>query len=128
MGEAARFQLIEHHQRVDPDVAFGMKLRRLFDAFHARDFRQDFGEQFGFVEKLEPSASGAFGEDFGQLVADAFGGNLEDIGREFRDCDEGAAFDGISETRGKSDGANHAQLVFAEAIFGIADGANDSGA
>src|SRR5580693_2599383 len=105
-----------------------MKLRRLFDAFHARDFRQDFGEQFGFVEKLEAAAGGAFGEDFGQFVADAFGGNLENIGGEFRDRDESAALDCIAETRGKSHGANHAQLVFAEAIFGISDGANDSGA
>ena len=85
-----------------------MKLRRLFDAFHACDFRQDFGEQLGFVKTLEAAASGAFGEDFGQFVANAFGGNLEDIGREFRDRDERAAFDCISETRGKSHRANHA--------------------
>src|SRR6201993_5471066 len=104
-----------------------MKLRWLFDAFHARDLRQDFGEQFGFVEKLEAAASGAFGEDFGKLVADAFGGNLEDIGRELRDGDERAAFDRIAESRGESHGANHAQLVFAEPILGISDGANDSG-
>ena len=128
MGEQPGLQLLDHHQRVDPDIAFGMKLRRLLDAFHARDFRQDLGEQFGFVEKLEAAASGAFGEHFGQLIANAFGGNLENFGREFRDRDERAAFDGIAETRGKSHGANHAQLVFAEAIFGISDGANNSGA
>src|ERR1700757_4913547 len=105
-----------------------MKLRWLFDAFHARDFRQDFGEQFGFVEKLEAAAGGAFGEDFGQLVSNAFSGNLENIGGEVRDRDESAAFDRIAEASGKSYGSNHAQLVFTEAIFGISDGANDSGA
>jgi hypothetical protein len=113
---------------VNPDVALGMKLRRLFDPFHARDFRQNFGEELGVVEELEAAASGAFGEDFGQLVADALGGNLENIRDKFRDREESAALDCIAETRSKSHGANHAQLVFAEAIFGISDGANDSGA
>ena len=127
-GRTARLQLLDHHQRVDPHVAFGMELRRLFDALHARDFRQDFGEQFGFVEKLEATARGAFGKDLGQLVANALGGNLENIRGKFRDRHERAALDCIAETRGKSHGANHAQLVFAEAIFGISDGANDSGA
>src|SRR5579862_4263692 len=105
-----------------------MELRRLFDAFHARDFQQDFGEQPGFVEKLEAAASGAFGKNFGQLIADALGGNLKNVGREFGDRHERAALDRIAEPRGESHGANHAQLVFAEAIFGISDGANDSGA
>jgi len=62
-GRTARLQLLDHHQRVNPDVAFGMKLRRLFDAFHARNFRQGFRGAVGFVEKLETAASEAFCED-----------------------------------------------------------------
>ena len=42
---------------MNPDVALGMKLRRLLDAFHTRDFRQDFRQQPGFVEELEAAAS-----------------------------------------------------------------------
>ena len=68
---AAGLELIEKQQGVDPDVALGVELRRLVDAFHARDFRQDFGEQAGFVEQFEGAAGMAFGEHLGELVAHA---------------------------------------------------------
>src|ERR1700682_6153015 len=32
-------KLLEHKPRVNPDVAFGMELRRLFHAFHSRYLR-----------------------------------------------------------------------------------------
>ena len=47
---AARRELLEQEQRMDPDIALGMELRRLRDTFHARDFGQDFGEQASFIE------------------------------------------------------------------------------
>ena len=40
-------------QRVRPDVALGMKIRRLLDAFQAGDFGKDFGEEAGFIEQFE---------------------------------------------------------------------------
>ncbi len=55
----------EHDECVDPDVAFGMELRRLLDTFHLRNFGQQLREQARLVEQLEPAARGAFGEHFG---------------------------------------------------------------
>ena len=64
-------QLIEHQQGVRPHVAFGMELRRLLDALHARDFRQELRKKLRFVEQLKGAARGAFSEKFGQLVSNA---------------------------------------------------------
>ena len=47
---AARLKLGKQAECMHPHVALGMVLRRLFDAFHARDFRQYLGQQGGFVE------------------------------------------------------------------------------
>ena len=66
-------------QRVRPDIAFGMELRRLFDAFHARDFGKKLREKARLVEKLETAPRGAFGEKLGEFVAKALGRNLVDI-------------------------------------------------
>ena len=57
VADACGCELFEHHARVDPDVAFGMKLRRLRDALHARDFGQQDREQAGLVEQLEGRAA-----------------------------------------------------------------------
>ena len=76
VGGAARRQFFQHHPRVNPNVAFGMKLRRLLDALHSRDVRQHRGEQSGFIQQLEAAPRGAFGQQLGQFVANALGGNL----------------------------------------------------
>ena len=47
---AAWFELVEKQQGVGPDVAFGVELRRLIDAFELCGFRQDLGEKAGGVE------------------------------------------------------------------------------
>ena len=65
----------EHQEGVNPDVAFGMILRRLLDAFHGGDFGKEFDEQAGLVEKFKAAAGGAFGEQFGEFVANAFRGD-----------------------------------------------------
>ena len=61
---------------------FGMKLRRLRDTLHARDFGQQDCEEAGLVEQLEGAARGALGEQFGELVAQALCGNFRDLRRE----------------------------------------------
>jgi len=38
---------------MNPHVAFGMKLRRLLDAFHRSDFGKDLLEQPGFIQQFE---------------------------------------------------------------------------
>lgn len=42
--EAGFFQKLQHAHGVNPDVAFGMKFRRLLHALHARSFGQNLGE------------------------------------------------------------------------------------
>ena len=46
---------------------------------------------------------------------------------QLHDGGEGGRFDRVAKSRRESHGANHAQLVFAKALLGVADGANDSG-
>ena len=56
-----------------------MELRRLLDALHPRNFGQDFRQQPRFIEQFEAPAGRAFGQQFGQFVANALGGNLMDL-------------------------------------------------
>ncbi len=51
-------ELLEQEQRVPEDVALGVKVRGLLDAFQRRDLRQDLRQQAGLVEQLEAAASG----------------------------------------------------------------------
>ena len=66
---AARLQLLQQQQRVHPHVAFGMELRRLFDALHAHDFGQHLDQQIGLVEQFKGPSRAALGQHLGQLVA-----------------------------------------------------------
>ena len=93
---------------------------------HAGDFGQQFRQQPGLLQQLEGAARGAFGEQFGQFLAQAFGRDLMNLRRGGLDGGEGRRLDGVIKARGKSHGANHAQLVFAEAHVGLADGADDA--
>src|ERR1700731_3550450 len=109
-GRGPGGETLEHEEGVDPDVAFGMELRRLRHAFQGGDFGEQFGEEAEFVEEFEAAAGGAFGEELGQLFADAFGGNDLNFVCVFADGGEGCGFDGIAEARGEADGAEHAEF------------------
>src|SRR6516162_735239 len=50
-----------------------------------------------------------------------------DLGRKIADGTEGTGLEGVSEARREAHRAHHAQFVFAKAIEGPPDGANDSG-
>src|SRR6185437_7965562 len=76
-------QAFEHDEGVNPDVAFGMKFRRLFHAFERRHFGQDFVQQAGGIEELEAATRAAFDEDTRNFIAHTFNGNGSDGGREF---------------------------------------------
>ena len=54
---AAGLQLLQQHQRVNPHVALGMKLRGLCDTLHPRDFRKHLDEKVGFVQQFEMRAA-----------------------------------------------------------------------
>src|ERR1035437_2514361 len=100
-----------------------MELWRLGYAAKADDFGQDAGEQAELVQQLESTAGSAFGEDTGELVADALRADLVDV------CGLAADSGDVQvevEARAEADGAQHAELVFGVAQFWIADGADDS--
>ena len=54
------------------NVAFGMKLWRLVNAFHGGDLRQDLLEQSALVEQFERATGVSLCEHFGEFFADAF--------------------------------------------------------
>jgi hypothetical protein len=103
---------------VHPYVAFGVVLRRLRDAFHARDFGQHFGEEAGFIEQLKGAAGVAFGEHLGKLVADTLAADCVNARGESADGGVSGGFDFKSEARGEADGAQQAELVFLKAALG----------
>ncbi len=80
--EHCGLQLLQQQQRVNPHVAFGMKLRRLLHAVHAIDLRQHLLQQAGRVQQLESRASVALGQHLGQLVANPLAADLVDQRRQ----------------------------------------------
>ena len=126
-GRGSSGETFKHEEGVGPDVAFGMELRGLRDAFHGGDFGEQFGEEAEFVQEFEAAAGGTFGKEFGELFADAFRGNDLDFVRVFTDGGESLGFDDVAEARGEADGAKHAEFVFGETAGRLTDGSDDSG-
>ena len=121
-------QAFQHDQRVRPDVALGMKFGRLRDAFHRRHFRQNVAQQAGCVQQFEPAPRAAFGQDANQFVANPLGRNAQNLSVQLLDGRQRRGLDFEAEARRETDGPQHPQMVFLEALFRIADGADDAGA
>ena len=83
-------------------------------------------KQAGVVEQFEATACRAFGEELGQFVANALGGDDMDFRGVLLNGGEGVWFDGVAEASGEANGAEHAQFVFGEPALGIANGADDA--
>ncbi len=79
-----------------------MVLRRLLHAFHRRDFGEHHRQQACFVEELEAAPRRAFGQQLGEFIAQALGGNLSDFGSVPLDRRKRGWLDGETETRGKA--------------------------
>jgi hypothetical protein len=126
-GRGPGGETLEHEEGVYPDIAFGMELRWLRDAFHGGDFGEKFGEEAEFVKEFEATAGGAFGEELGKFFADALGGNDVNFLRMLANGGEGCGFDGVVEACGEAHGAEHTEFVFGETPGGLADGADDFG-
>src|SRR5579862_447283 len=62
-------QFLQQQERVDEDVAFRMKLRRLLHPLHRRNLWQNLMEQTGFIEQEKRLAGFALGKHFGQFIA-----------------------------------------------------------
>src|SRR6266478_2236151 len=91
-----------------------MELRRLLDALHRGNLRQDFAEEASLVEQEKGLAGVALGKHFGQFVANSFTRDLMNSAGQLRDRGKRFRLDGVPEARGKTQ-------------LGPADGANDSG-
>lgn len=122
-----RGQVFEQQEGVGPDVAFGVEFGRLGDALHAGGFGKEDVEQSGGVEEFETAAGAAFGEDAGEFIADAFGGDGGDGGGEVREGVPGGGFDFEAKAGGEADGAEQAEAVLREALCRVADGAETAG-
>src|SRR5436305_73720 len=123
-GTAGR-QTFQQHERVDPDIAFRMILRRLGDTLHLFDFRQHLLQQFGLVQQLKGTTRMAFRKHFQDFIAHALMAYLMDLRRKFLDGSESLAVDRIAKPGGKAHSTEHAQLVFSESLMSLADGADD---
>ena len=117
-------KLFEKEQGMDPDVAFGMKLRRLRDAFHARDLGQNLSEEAGFIQQFESVTGMAFGEHFGEFVADSFAADGLNARGESADGRKCYRLDFKPEARGEADCAQQAELILLEAAAWLANGAD----
>ena len=98
-------KMFQHHQRVDPDVAFGMILGGLLDALHSRHLGKDLLQQAGLVQQLKAAARRAFRQDAAQLLAYAFGRDRPDERVQASHSRKRGRFDTKAEPRGETDRA-----------------------
>ena len=126
-GRNSSRKVFEHEKGVDPDVTLGMKLRRLRNTLQGGDFRENFGEEAPFVQKLEGAPGRPFREQLRKFFANALGGHDQNFAGVLADGGKGYGFDCVTEARGKADGAEHAEFVFGKTAGRLADGADDFG-
>ena len=117
-------ELLQHQQGMRPHIALGMILRRLFDALHGRHFGQDIRQHPGGVQQLEAVARSTLRENAHQFIAHALGRHFQNQFVIPADGRESYRLDLKLQPRSKANGAQQAQVVFAEPGFRIADGAD----
>ena len=124
---ASCLKFFQQEQRVHKNVALGVKLGRLLDSLHRRNFRQHLAQQAALVEQFERAPGASLGEHLGQFFAYALARDLMDLRSSRRDRTERCFVDFVVESRRESHRPQHAQFVFGKALLRIANGANDSG-
>ena len=94
--------------------------------------RQHFGhhdfEQSALAHQLQPARGAAAGHDRHDFLADALGGDIGDLGRGAAHRGPRRGIDLEVEPGGKAHRAQHPQMVFFEALGGVADSADQAGA
>src|SRR5713101_6607330 len=121
----SRRQLLDHEPRVDPDIALRMKLRRLFDALHSRDFRQYLGKEAGLVQKLKPPPGRAFGQQLRKFIAQALRGDLLDLVSMPANGIQRRRFKFETKPSGETRRSQQAQFVLAKTAIRFADRADE---
>src|SRR5271168_3686144 len=104
-----------------PNIALGMKLRRLFHAEHLGDLRQYLAKQPGCIEQLKGSPRAAFCKHPRQLVPHPLAADLIDLPRKRANRLRSALLTRKPKPRRKPNRPQHPQLVFFEAENWIAD-------
>ena len=94
---------------------------------HGGNFRQQHGQQAALVQQVQAVSGAAFGEDANQFVAHALGRDARNQLSMAPDGREGFRLNRESQPGGEAYGAQQAQMVFAKACVGIADGADQPG-
>jgi hypothetical protein len=118
-------ELLEQHERVDPNVALGMELGRLLHALHPWDLGQDLRQQARLIKQLEGAAGAAFRQHLEQLLSNALTAYFADVRRKLADGAQGLRRDGVAEAGSEAHGAQHAKLIFVEATMRLADSTDD---
>ena len=80
------------------------------------------------MEQRETARGVGRGEEFDQFLAHPLGADETDFLGEFLHGGKGLGRDGEVELRGEANGAEHPQVILAEAFFGRAHGADEFGA
>ena len=114
---------VESDAGVGVDIAFGVEFGRLLAASEGAQLGEELVGEAGVHEEVETAGAGGVGDDFGEFLADPFGGDAGEKGGVFLEGGEGVFLDGESGAEGEADGAEEAEGVFAEAFGGVADGA-----
>ena len=83
------------------------------------------GSKPKFVEQFKSAAGSAFGQNFGEFVAQPFRRDDQNLRRESANGRGGLRLNREIKARGESHGADKPQFIFFEAPLGIADSAND---
>src|ERR1700730_19387080 len=118
---------LQHEPGVNPYVAFWMVLRRLLDALHRGDFRQDLLEESRLFQQFECAAGSTFHKNFCKLFAQTLGRHLNNFRGMPADGVESIRLYFEAEPGGEAHGAQHTELLFREPAIRITDRANHFG-
>ena len=80
-----------------------------------------------FFQHRHGGGAGGVFEDEAEFLADTLAGDGLEVGGVAKDGGTGGGFEGEVETGGETHSTQHAEVVFAEAGFGVADGAEGLG-
>src|ERR1700733_5791387 len=120
-------EMLEQQESMDKHIPFRMKLQRLFDTFHHRDFGKHFLEQAALIQQVKCALSVALDEHFRKFVTNPFAGDYLNLASLIPNGGECLRVDFIFKARREAYCAQHAQFVFRKTQFWIADGADDAG-
>ena len=124
-GRAGLRKVVQKQQRVDENIAFRVKLRRLLHSLHRGNFRQDFLQQPTLVKQQKRAPSMSFGEHAREFVAHPLSRNHVNLVSQPPDGGKRAWLDRVFEASGKAHRPQHAELVLGEPMLGIANGADN---